>query len=64
MVAGSHLASGRQAWRCPSTAHLSVKGPRGQLTWDAPEDIAVNQDGDTLLTRPTTSVGTLVPCTE
>lgn len=34
-------------------AHLSVKGPKGQLTWDAPEDIAVNQDGDTLLvTRP------------
>ena len=34
-------------------AHLSVKGPKGLLTWDAPEDISVNQDGDTLLvTRP------------
>ncbi|MEP6624689.1 MAG: 50S ribosomal protein L6 [Acidimicrobiia bacterium] len=34
-------------------ANLSVKGPKGQLTWSTPEDISVNQDGDTLLvTRP------------
>ena len=34
-------------------AHVSVKGPKGQLAWDAPDDIAVNRDGDTLLvTRP------------
>jgi large subunit ribosomal protein L6 len=32
---------------------LSVKGPKGQLSWSTPEDISVNQEGDTLLvTRP------------
>ena len=33
--------------------HVSVKGPKGQLAWDTPDDILVNRDGDHLLvTRP------------
>ena len=34
-------------------AHVSVKGPKGQLAWKTPEDIFVNREGDVLLvTRP------------
>jgi large subunit ribosomal protein L6 len=34
-------------------AHVSVKGPKGQLAWETPEDILVNREGDQLLvTRP------------
>ena len=34
-------------------AHVSVKGPKGQLAWKTPEDIFVNREGDELLvTRP------------
>lgn len=34
-------------------AHVSVKGPKGQLAWETPDDILVNREGDQLLvTRP------------
>jgi ribosomal protein L6, bacterial type len=34
-------------------AHVSVKGPKGQLAWETPDDILVNREGDELLvTRP------------
>ncbi len=34
-------------------SHVAVKGPKGTLTWDAPEDIGISQDGDVLtVTRP------------
>src|SRR5512139_533151 len=34
-------------------ASVSVKGPKGTLAWDAPADITVSRDGDTLtVTRP------------
>ena len=34
-------------------AHVSVKGPKGELAWKTPEDIFVNREGDELLvTRP------------
>ena len=36
-----------------SGSHVSVKGPKGSLTWDAPADITIAQDGDQLVvTRP------------
>jgi large subunit ribosomal protein L6 len=36
-----------------SGSSVSVKGPKGTLSWDAPEDITVRLDGDTLtVTRP------------
>jgi large subunit ribosomal protein L6 len=36
-----------------SGAHVAVKGPKGQLEMDAPEDITVSRDGDDILvTRP------------
>jgi large subunit ribosomal protein L6 len=34
-------------------SHISVRGPKGQLQWDAPEDITVAQeDGTIVVTRP------------
>jgi large subunit ribosomal protein L6 len=34
-------------------AHIRVKGPKGQLEWDTPEDIRVAQeDGSLVVTRP------------
>jgi large subunit ribosomal protein L6 len=34
-------------------AHIRVKGPKGQLEWDTPEDIRVaNEDGSLVVTRP------------
>ena len=36
-----------------SGKHIRVKGPKGQLEWDAPEDITVAQeDGSLVVTRP------------
>ena len=36
-----------------SGSNVSVKGPKGSLSWDTPEDIVVAQDGDQLVvTRP------------
>ena len=36
-----------------SGSSVSVKGPKGALNWDAPEDISIALDGDTLtVTRP------------
>jgi len=33
--------------------NVAVKGPKGSLAWSVPDDITVNQDGDTLtVTRP------------
>ena len=32
---------------------VSVKGPKGQLSWTMPEDLVIDRDGDQLLvTRP------------